>query len=274
MPTDGDALASLIARSLAPSARRTWLASRGLLSGNLLGVAPESPRLIATLCAALERDLEAFLAELSHDPILLEQLWRGLGRTEALRPSRPRSGYPGRSVALHDIARTLDLRLPESEYTLPEHGLSSLLERAEALRGVRIPVEGSRSHKGRVGDAVERLLTGRKARGKERDHRAAEIKSVPVRGDLVLERVKLGVVSRGSNPLHKCDRILFVFVEQRGRDHFVRDHRCVEFDPDGWRGLWDSGFLVETAAGSPRHKTRGLYLVPQWFRSAGLWPRR
>jgi hypothetical protein len=108
--------------------------------------------------------------------------------------------------------------------------------------------------------------------GKLADHAAAEIKSVPVSGDRVIERVKLGVLSATSDPLAKCDRVLFVFVEQRGDDHFVRGHQLVDLDRNRFAAMWRDGFLVETAAGSPRFPARGLYLTPKWFRSEGLWP--
>jgi hypothetical protein len=182
--------------------------------------------------------------------------------------------FPGRAEALLAVARALGRPLPAAEYQLPEDALESLLERARAARGRRVPVRGKSGHKGRVGDGVERLLLGgqRAAVGRTRDHAAAEIKSVPVHGDRVIERVKLGVVSARSNPLEKCDRVLFVFVERRGEDHFVRGYHLHDFDPTSFDTLWRDGLLVETAAGSPRHKTRGLYLVPKFFRSRGLWP--
>src|SRR5205085_1953863 len=137
--------------------------------------------------------------------------------------------YPGRSEAVLAIARALGVRLPEDEYALPEDDLSFLIDRVRAARGSRLRVRGARGHKGRVGDAVERLLVGGRVPGKTADHPAAEIKSVPVSGDRVLERVKLGVISPTSNPLDKCARVLFVFVEQRGDDHFVRGHSLREF---------------------------------------------
>jgi hypothetical protein len=174
--------------------------------------------------------------------------------------------------ALLAVARALGRRLPAIEYALPEHALAALLARARATVGRRVPLAGAPGHKGRVGDGIERLLVGAKQRGKERDHPAAEIKSVPVVGDQVIERVKLGVVSARSNPLLKCDRVLFVFVEQRGADYFVRGHHVDEFDRTRWSALWRDGLLVETAAGSPRHPARGLYLVPRFFRSQGIWP--
>jgi hypothetical protein len=140
-------------------------------------------------------------------------------------------------------------------------------------RGARVPVRGAAGHKGRVGDGVERLLLGRRPSGRGSDHPAAEIKSVPVSGDRVIERVKLGVLSPRSNPLYKCDRVLFVFVEQRGRDHFVRGHHLVDFDRERWWGMWRDGFLVETAAGSPERPARGLYLTPRWFYAQRIWPQ-
>jgi hypothetical protein len=123
-----------------------------------------------------------------------------------------------------------------------------------------------------VGDGVERLLVGKRARGRAADHAAAEIKSVPVSGDRVIERVKLGMVSARSNPLDKCGRVLFVFVERRGRDHFVRGHRLWDFTQGDFDALWRDGWLVETAAGTTEQRRKGLYLVPRWFRTRGLWP--
>jgi hypothetical protein len=119
---------------------------------------------------------------------------------------------------------------------------------------------------------VERLLVGHKRAGQGSDHPAAEIKSVPVRGHRILERVKLGVVHATHDPLAKCARVLFVFVERRGRDHFVRGHQLVEFDHARWAAMWRERFLVETAAGSPARPARGLYLVPKWFYKERLWP--
>jgi hypothetical protein len=200
---------------------------------------------------------QALIAALQHNSLTLARAWRVAGGGRA---------WPGRSEALLAVARALGTRLPESEYRLPEDALEALLERA---------VRGARRHKGRVGDGVERLLIGGRAPGRGADHAAAEIKSVPVRGDQVIERVKLGVVSARSNPLAKCARVLFVFVEQRGADggdHFVRGHRLCEFDHARFQAMWRDGFLVETAAGSPRRPARGLYLTPRWFRTEGLWP--
>jgi hypothetical protein len=198
----------------------------------------------------------------------------------AARPSRlalafgavSAARYPGRSEALLGVARALRLRLPESEYALPEEALDALLARARAIAGRRIPTTGSGSHKGRVGDGVERLLVGKRVRGRAADHAAAEIKSVPVSGDRVIERVKLGMVSARSNPLDKCGRVLFVFVERRGRDHFVRGHRLWDFSQRDFDALWRDGWLVETAAGTTARRAKGLYLVPKWFRTRGLWP--
>jgi hypothetical protein len=170
------------------------------------------------------------------------------------------------------IARALGVRVPEAEYALPEDDLSFLIDRVRAARGCRLRVRGARGHKGRVGDAVERLLVGGRVLGKTADHPAAEIKSVPVSGDRVLERVKLGVISPTSNPLDKCARVLFVFVEQRGDDHFVRGHSLREFSQPEWQTMWRDGDLVETAAGTTQSRARGLYLTPKWFRSRGLWP--
>jgi len=88
----------------------------------------------------------------------------------------------------------------------------------------------------------------------------------------VVERVKLGVLSPRSNPLAKCDRILFVFVEQRGDDFFVAGHHAREFSFETWTQMWRDGWIVETAAGSPERPARGLYLVPRWFRTQRIWP--
>jgi hypothetical protein len=180
--------------------------------------------------------------------------------------------WPGRAEALRRVAHALGQPVPEREYALPEHQLEALLGRARALVGRRVPLRGPAGHKGRVGDGVERLLVGEKVAGRASDHAAAEIKSVPVSGDQVIERVKLGVISGRSNPLDKCERVLFVFVEERGDDHFVRGFGTAEFDRGRWEAMWRDGHLVETAAGSPRQPARGLYLTPRWFRAAGLWP--
>ena len=216
----------------------------------------------ALLVTRLAREPARFLEALRHHPGDLLRVWRVVGE----------GAYPGRSEALRSAARALGQPVPDAEYALPEHALEALLERARAARGRRIPVKGARRHKGRVGDGVERLMTGAKVLGMVSDHPAAEIKSVPVRGDQVIERVKLGVVSARSNPVDKCARILFVFVEQRGADHFVRGHHLREFEPANWEAMWRDGHLVETAAGSPRFPARGLYLTPKWFRSHGVWP--
>jgi hypothetical protein len=145
--------------------------------------------------------------------------------------------------------------------------------RAEAARGRRVPTRGPITHKGRVGEGVERLLLGaRVGSAHAADHPAAELKSVPVRGERVLERVKLGVLSARAHPLDKCARTLFVFVEERGRDVFVAGHACVEFAPSRWLALWRAGMLVETAAGISGDEARGLYLVPRFFLDEGLWP--
>jgi hypothetical protein len=157
---------------------------------------------------------------------------------------------------------------------LPEHTLAWLLERAQKIQGRKIPLRGAAGHKGRVGDGVERLLVGNKVPGRTADHPAAEIKSVPVAGELVVERVKLGVLSPTSNPLDKCDRILFVFVEARGQDFFVVGHHAHAFDYETWKQMWIEHWIVETAAGSPKQPARGLYLVPRWFRAQGIWPPR
>jgi hypothetical protein len=185
----------------------------------------------------------------------------------------PARRYPGRLEALWQLAQLLGERLPEEEYRLPEHHLEDLLRRARGLIGRKVPRQGAARHKGRVGDSIERMLVGKKVGGRGSDHPAAEIKSVPVLGDQVIERVKLGVVSTRSNPLLKCDRILFVFVEERGDDHFVRGQHVAEFDRDRWETMWRNGHLVETAAGSSAHPARGLYLTPRWFRAEGLWPQ-
>jgi len=131
-----------------------------------------------------------------------------------------------------------------------------------------------------VGDGVERLLLGARPKHQGADHPAAEIKSVPVLGPRIVERVKLGVVHEHHNPLDKCDRILFIFVEQRGRDHFVRGHAVEEFDWERWERIWAVGRkderpqqLIETAAGSSRRPARGLYLTPHFFYDHALWPR-
>ncbi|HZS36548.1 MAG TPA: hypothetical protein VFF06_06970 [Polyangia bacterium] len=250
-------LAALIA-ALADGDRRCMLAERGRYC---VGAGEEE------VCAAVAAlGAEAFVAALQYNSGALVRAWRIAGAGRA---------WPGRSEALLAIARALGCALPESEYRLPEDGLEALLERARRSHGQRVPVRGARRHKGRVGDGVERLLIGGKAPGRAADHAAAEIKSVPVRGDQVIERVKLGVVSARSNPLSKCARVLFVFVEQRGgddRDHFVRGHHLAEFDHARFQAMWRDGFLVETAAGSPKHPARGLYLTPRWFREQHIWP--
>ena len=110
----------------------------------------------------------------------------------------------------------------------------------------QVPLRGAAGHKGRVGDGVERLLVGAKVPGMAADHPAAEIKSVPVAGDGVVERVRLGVLSPRSNPLAKCDRILFVFVEKRASDFFIAGHHAREFTFDAWTQMWRDGWIVET----------------------------
>lgn len=151
--------------------------------------------------------------------------------------------------------------------------LAGLLDRAQAILGRRVPTRGPETHKGRVGDGVERLIFGRRVgSGKAADHPAAEVKSVPVSGERVVERVKLGMISDSSNPLEKCDRILFVFAERRGLDHFVMGTRLVEFERGRWLSLWRDGYLVETAAGVSGQLSRGLYLTPRFFYDSGLWP--
>jgi hypothetical protein len=180
--------------------------------------------------------------------------------------------WPGRAEALISVACAIGAPVPAAEYGLPERDLEALLMKIRALHGERLVIRGEAGHKGRVGDAVERRLLGGKVVGKGADHPAAEVKSVPVRGDAVIERVKLGVVSERSNPLDKCARVLFVFVEQRGDEHFIRGHAMCEFDRTRWQAMWRDGHLVETAAGSPEHPARGLYLTPRWFRAERLWP--
>jgi hypothetical protein len=207
---------------------------------------------------------DALLRALRHDHAALDRWWRQLSHDP----------YPGRSEALLAIARSLGRPLPDEEYVLPEHTLAWLLERARKIQGRKVPLRGAAGHKGRVGDGVERLLVGAIVRGAGSDHPAAEIKSVPVAGEHVVERVKLGVLSPRSNPLDKCDRILFVFVEERGRDHFIAGHHVRDFDYETWTAMWRDGWIVETAAGSPKNPARGLYLVPRWFRARGIWPPR
>jgi len=240
---------SRIAAAFSADEGRRWLALRGRLADG-------------DLSSLIAQDQDGFLSHLAeHDGDLL--------RAFSAVQSRP---FPGRGEALLAVARALGRRVPESEYRLPETTLDDLLQRARALVGVRISTSGARGHKGRVGDGVERMLMGGRMAGKRSDHPEAEIKSVPVQGGDVLERVKLGVVSRSSNPLEKCRRILFVFVEERGNDHFIRGLGLREFDDAAWRAMWRDGWLVETAAGTTKQRARGLYLVPRWFRAAGLWP--
>jgi hypothetical protein len=209
-----------------------------------------------------DEEADRFLVAIQHDHTALLRLWR----------ERSAAPYPGRSEALLAAARALGRLLPASEYVLPESTLEWLLERASKIRGRKVPLRGAVGHKGRVGDGVERLLVGAKVPGMAADHPAAEIKSVPVAGDGVVERVKLGVLSPRSNPLAKCDRILFVFVEQRGDDFFVAGHHAHEFTYDAWATMWRDGWIVETAAGSPERPARGLYLIPRWFRAQRIWP--
>jgi hypothetical protein len=211
------------------------------------------------------------IAALQQNPVLLHRAWCEMvgGR------------WPGRGEALVKLARLLGERIPEREYVLPEETLDWLLDRARQIRGSRVPVRGDAGHKGRVGDAVEKMLLGARPAKPGADHPAAEIKSVPVLGDKIVERVKLGVVNEHHNPLDKCDRILFVFVEQRGRDYFVRDFEVEDFDWERWERIWGVGRgedgrsqqLIETAAGSSRHPARGLYLTPHFFYDHHLWPR-
>jgi hypothetical protein len=243
--------------ALGDGERRRLLALRGAYE---IGADADAVKL--RLLRQIACEPARFLEDARHDHTLLAALWPAVGQ----------GAYPGRTGALLGVARALGRPMPEIEYALPEHALESLLERARQARGRRLRLAGARGHKGRVGDAVERLLVGGKVAGKLADHPAAEIKSVPVAGERVIERVKLGVVSATSNPLAKCTRVLFVFVEQRGEDHFVRGHSLREFDATDWQAMWRDGHLVETAAGSPRFPTRGLYLTPKWFRTRGLWP--
>jgi hypothetical protein len=207
-------------------------------------------------------EADRFLVAVQHDHSALAAWWR----------EHSAAKFPGRAETLLALARSLARPLPPSEYVLPEHTLAWLLERAAKIRGKKVPLRGAAGHKGRVGDGVERLLVGAKVPGMAADHPAAEIKSVPVAGDGVVERVKLGVLSPRSNPLAKCDRILFVFVEQRGDDFFVAGHHAREFTFDDWTQMWRDGWIVETAAGSPERPARGLYLVPRWFRAQRIWP--
>jgi hypothetical protein len=207
---------------------------------------------------------DAWLERLRDDPTALAQAWK----------ARSTAPFPGRGEALVAVARALGRRLPADEYVLPEHTLPWLLERARNLQGKKVPLRGAAGHKGRVGDGIERLLVGNKVTGMAADHPAAEIKSVPVAGELVVERVKLGVLSPRSNPLDKCDRILFVFVEQRGQDFFVAGHHVEAFEHATWARMWQEHWIVETAAGSIERPARGLYLVPRWFRAQGIWPPR
>lgn len=247
------------AAALSDEARRRLLAEHGRYP-------------IGASADEIARRFERWCAE---DPTMLLDAARArAGDLEALFRAAGGGRFPGRSEALLRVARALGLRLPDEEYALPEDRLEALLARARAAVGKRVPVRGGARHKGRVGDGVERLLTGGKVPGRASDHPEAEIKSVPVRGDQVIERVKLGVISPSSNPLKKCGRVLFVFVEQRGRDHFVRGLALEEFSSERFQAMWEGGFLVETAAGSPRHPARGLYLTPRWFQKERLWPGR
>ena len=207
-------------------------------------------------------EADRFLVAVRQDHAALAAWWREQRKT----------AYPGRSEAFLAIARSLGRPLPAAEYVLPEHTIEWLLERAHKIRGRKVPLRGAAGHKGRVGDGVERLLVGAKVPGMAADHPAAEIKSVPVAGDGVVERVKLGVLSPRSNPLAKCDRILFVFVEQRGDDFFIAGHHAHDFTYEAWTHMWRDGWIVETAAGSPERPARGLYLIPRWFRAQRIWP--
>jgi hypothetical protein len=208
----------------------------------------------------------------AHPDTLLAELRTGRD-LETVHRALVGGAWPGRAEALRRVAHALGRRVPESEYRLPEEGLEALLTRARAAVGARVPrTRGGARHKGRVGDGVELMLVGTKVPGRRSDHPAAEIKSVPVCGDRILERVKLGVLSARSNPLEKCARVLFVFVEERGDHHFVRGYHLKEFARADFAAMWEDGSLVETAAGTSGERTRGLYLTPRWFRRAGLWP--
>jgi hypothetical protein len=243
--------------ALSDGERRCFLAARGAL--DLTADADAVNRMVRQIAAFPDE----LLRHLARDDGALRRVWPRVGDGR----------FPGRAAALLAAARALGRPLPDSEYALPEHALDALLAQARRSLGARVPLAGARGHKGRVGDGVERLLLGGKAAGRASDHPAAEIKSVPVQGGRVIERVKLGVINARADPLDKCARVLFVFVEQRGADHFVRGHALVEFDRTRWAALWRDGFLVETAAGSTERPARGLYLVPRWFRASGLWPR-
>ena len=152
--------------------------------------------------------------------------------------------------------------------------LGGLLARVQSCHGRRVPVVGPTTHKGRIGEGVERLILGERAGSRHAaDHPAAELKSVPVVGERVIERCKLGLISPRAHPLEKCAKTLFVFVEARGEDAFVMGHAYVEFAQERWLELWRMGLLVETAAGVSGDETRGLYLVPKFFSSHGLWPQ-
>jgi len=203
------------------------------------------------------------LRTLQRNPTLLWQAWCALGGGR----------WPGRGEALIQVSRKLGQRIPDEEYVLAEDTLEWLVERAGKLAGARVLVRGEPGHKGRVGDAVEKMLLGARPARPGSDHPAAEIKSVPVLGEKIVERVKLGVVNERHNPLDKCSRILFVFVEQRVRDYFVRGHHVEEFDWEKWERMWRDHHLIETAAGSPRRPARGLYLTPHFFYEGKIWPR-
>ncbi len=244
---------------LSPGERRALLAGAGRypLGGPVL-----DEEVAQRLQNWVRQSPDDFLCAVQHEPPTLA----------LLAPS----GAPGRSSALLLLARTLRRPIPASEYVLVEDTLVALLRRAEQIAGARIPLSGSARHKGRVGDGVERLLVGDKVSGRLPDHAEAEIKTVPVRGGRILERVKLaqlGADREPLGPLAKCRRILFVFVERRGVDHFVRGHHLHEFDFAAWPRLLHERWVVETAAGSPSRPRRGLYLVPKWFARARIWPR-
>ncbi len=248
---------------LSTGERRTLLASVGRYS---LGGTLTDEEVVRRLVGWASRAPDDFLCAVQHEPRLL-----------ALLAPAPGHGAAARSRALFLLAHALGRPLPPSEYVLVEDSLLALLDRARQLLGARVPLSGSARHKGRVGDGLERLLVGDKVHGRLPDHAQCEIKSVPVRGGRVLERVKLaqlGADREPLGPLTKCRRILFVFVERRGDDHFVRGHRLHDFVDDAGARLLAERWVVETAAGSPARPRRGLYLVPRWFARSGIWPIR
>ena len=107
------------------------------------------------------------LFALQQNPTLLWQAWCALigGR------------WPGRGEALVQVSRQLGQRIPEREYVLAEDTSEWLLERARKIGGARVPVRGEAGHKGRVGDAVEKLLLGARPARPGSDHPAAEIRA-------------------------------------------------------------------------------------------------